>query len=26
VPHPIDPIQLAESVVALLRPRVPATS
>ncbi len=26
VPHPIDPIQLAESVVGLLRPRVPATS
>ena len=25
VPHPIDPIQLAESVVALLRTRVPAT-
>ncbi|WP_338087915.1 hypothetical protein [Nocardioides lijunqiniae] len=24
VPHPIDPIQLAESVVALLRARVPA--
>ncbi len=26
VPHPIDPIQLAEAVVALLLPRVPATS
>nr|WP_148614614.1 response regulator transcription factor [Nocardioides rubriscoriae] len=26
VPHPIDPIQLAESVVGLLRPRVPAQS
>ncbi len=26
VPHPIDPIQLAESVIALLRARVPATS
>ena len=26
VPHPIDPIQLAESVVALLRARVPATT
>jgi DNA-binding response OmpR family regulator len=26
VPHPIDPIQLAESVVGLLRPRLPATS
>ena len=26
VPHPIDPIQLAESVVALLRSRVPATT
>jgi hypothetical protein len=26
VPHPIDPIQLAEAVVGLLRPRVPATS
>ena len=25
VPHPIDPIQLAESVVGLLRPSVPAT-
>ncbi|WP_200958852.1 hypothetical protein [Nocardioides sp. Root190] len=24
VPHPIDPIQLAEAVVALLRARVPA--
>lgn len=24
VPHPLDPIQLAESVVALLRSRVPA--
>ena len=26
VPHPLDPIQLAETVLALLRPRVPATS
>lgn len=26
VPHPIDPVQLAESVVSLLRSRVPATS
>ena len=26
VPHPIDPIQLAEAVVSLLRPRVPATT
>ncbi|HYH34837.1 MAG TPA: hypothetical protein VD814_06775 [Nocardioides sp.] len=25
VPHPIDAMQLAETVVALLRPRVPAT-
>jgi DNA-binding response OmpR family regulator len=25
VPHPIDPIQLAETVIRLLRPRVPAT-
>ncbi|WP_245155107.1 hypothetical protein [Nocardioides sp. 1609] len=25
VPHPIDPIQLAESVIGLLRSRVPAT-
>ena len=25
VPHPIDPLQLAESVVNLLRPQVPAT-
>jgi DNA-binding response OmpR family regulator len=25
VPHPIDPIQLAEAVTRLLRPRVPAT-
>ena len=25
-PHPIDPIQLAETVVTLLRPRVPARS
>ena len=24
-PHPIDPIRLAEAVVTLLRPRVPAT-
>ena len=26
VPHPLDPIQLAEAAVALLRSRVPATS
>ena len=26
VPHPIDPIQLAETVIALLRSRVPATT
>ena len=26
VPHPIDPIRLAEAVTALLRPRVPATT
>lgn len=26
VPHPIDPIQLAEAVVDLLTPRVPATA
>ena len=26
VPHPIDPIQLAETAVALLRSRVPATT
>ena len=26
VPHPLDPIQLAEAAVALLRHRVPATS
>jgi DNA-binding response OmpR family regulator len=26
VPHPIDPIQLAEAVTALLRSRVPATT
>lgn len=26
VPHPLDPIQLAETVVSLLRSRVPATS
>ena len=26
VPHPLDPIQLAEAVVALLRSRVPATT
>ncbi|MCL2543224.1 MAG: hypothetical protein FWE71_12310 [Nocardioidaceae bacterium] len=26
VPHPIDPIRLAEAVTALLRPRVPATA
>jgi DNA-binding response OmpR family regulator len=25
VPHPIDPIRLAEAVLGLLRPRVPAT-
>ena len=25
VPHPIDPIRLAEAVTALLRPRVPVT-
>ena len=25
VPHPIDPVRLAEAVTALLRPRVPAT-
>jgi len=25
VPHPLDPIRLAETVVGLLRPRVPAT-
>lgn len=25
VPHPLDPLQLAETVVSLLRPRVPAT-
>ena len=25
VPHPIDPIRLAEAVVALLRPRVPTS-
>ena len=25
VPHPIDPVQLAETVVSLLRARVPAT-
>ena len=25
VPHPIDPVQLAEAVVSLLRARVPAT-
>lgn len=25
VPHPIDPLQLAEAVTRLLRPRVPAT-
>ena len=24
VPHPIDPIQLAEAVIGLLRPHVPA--
>ena len=26
VPHPIDPVQLAEAVVSLLRSRVPATT
>lgn len=26
VPHPLDPIQLAESVVSLLRSRLPATT
>ncbi len=26
VPHPIDPIQLAEAVVGVLRPAVPATT
>ncbi|MFZ2502075.1 MAG: hypothetical protein WAW88_05350 [Nocardioides sp.] len=26
VPHPIDPIQLADAVIGLLRSRVPATS
>lgn len=26
VPHPIDPIKLAETVIALLRSRVPATT
>jgi DNA-binding response OmpR family regulator len=26
VPHPLDPIQLAQTVVALLRDRVPATA
>jgi DNA-binding response OmpR family regulator len=26
VPHPVDPIQLAETAIALLRPRVPAPS
>ena len=26
VPHPLDPIQLAETVVTLLRSRVPATA
>ncbi len=26
VPHPLDPIQLAETVVSLLRARVPATT
>src|SRR3954469_24691114 len=26
VPHPIDPMALAEAVVALLRPRVPSTT
>ena len=26
VPHPIDPVRLAEAVTTLLRPRVPATT
>ena len=26
VPHPLDPVQLAEAVISLLRARVPATS
>lgn len=26
VPHPLDPLQLADSVIALLRARVPATT
>ncbi len=26
VPHPIDPVRLAEAVTVLLRPRVPATT
>jgi DNA-binding response OmpR family regulator len=26
VPHPLDPVRLAEAVTALLRPRVPATT
>jgi hypothetical protein len=26
VPHPLDPIQLAETVVALLRTRLPAAT
>jgi hypothetical protein len=26
VPHPIDPLRLAEAVTTLLRPRVPVTS
>lgn len=26
VPHPLDPIQLVEAVIALLRPRVPAAT
>ena len=26
VPHPIDPIQLAEAVIGLMRPSVPATT
>ncbi len=26
VPHPIDPIQLAEAVIAIMRPSVPATT
>ena len=26
IPHPIDPVQLAEAVTRLLGPRVPATT